>query len=480
MSAPDTTKSDTGAAKTVETGFKPIPEGLGRRGTSSNDIRETAERLKSTGVTQLHLAAEEGNADRVEQLLSKDKSELDLQDPDGMTALAIAAKNKNMDVVRVLLRWNPRTDLPDKARMTALHWAAQNGDVGIMEQLLAAGDSAKTSGTTSTRFDGGREVQGSTESTFLAITGAPTGTRDLGLDDRVRASEGQASGGPTANVDLLDSESRTPLYLASESGSVDAVRLLLERGADDRLRDERGRTPLEAAAVAGRKDVTGLLSDSWGTGSGSRGRARTYFLLPHFDTPPPPDGPLNLGTIIADPKTMQPLSPGGHIPPRSEWIHRKHSSGFRTTLAQTQTGQYGLWAKILGLNITAELSQAKDTSGVIEVGTLDDMFFVPPRDYLTDCVAALNDDFSRLKPVYMVTGMKIVRDASFARSSGTNINAKVEIASVGVNAGADVKQLLRESFVLAVRLSKISYKRSIFSRKPAELRISSYNRGAVF
>jgi hypothetical protein len=75
---------------------------------------------------------------------------------------------------------------------------------------------------------------------------------------------------------------------------------------------------------------------------------------------------------------MQPLSPGDHIPPRSEWIHHKRLSGFRTTLAQTQTGQYGLWAKILGLNITAKLSQAKDVIEVIEVGTLDDMFFVLP------------------------------------------------------------------------------------------------------
>jgi hypothetical protein len=94
-------------------------------------------------------------------------------------------------------------------------------------------------------------------------------------------------------------------------------------------------------------------------------------------------------------------------------------------------------------------------------------------------MAAMDNIFSRVGPVYMVTGMKIARDASFARSSATKINAEAEIASVGVNAGAYVKQLLPESFVLAVRLSKLHYKRSIFSRKPAELRISSYNDGAV-
>jgi ankyrin repeat protein len=565
MSAQATTKSDTAAAKTVETDFKPIPEGLGRKGTTFNDIPAAAERLKGARVTQLHLAVEEGNVDRVEQLLSKDKSELDLQDPDGMTALVIAAKNKNTDVVRVLLRWEPKMDVADKAGRTALHWAAQNGDAGIIEQLLSAGDSAKTSATTSTGFDTGGKVQGGSESRSIVSGGRGIGglaSGGLASGDQVRggdarggdarggdarggewsggqarggnarggewsgllasgglasgglasgglasgglASEGQGIGGVasrilvrggdarggqvTANVDLLDSESRTPLYLASESGSVDAVRLLLERGADDRLRDKRGRVPLQAAAVAGKKEVTGLLSGSGATGSGSKGRSRSYFLFPNFDTPPPPYGPLDLGAFIVDPREMQPLSPRNTIPPRPEWISRRLVSGFRTTLAQTETGQYGLWVKMLGRSISANLSPEKDVTEVIEVGTLEDISFVPPSDYLEDCMAAIGGVSSRVWPVYMVTGMKIARDASCTRSSATTIDAGSEVAGVGVsasasksvNASVNVKQLLRESFILAVSLSKLDYKRSILSRKPTELRISSYTRGALF
>lgn len=49
-------------------------------------------------------------------------------------------------------------------------------------------------------------------------------------------------------------ERHTPLCKAAVIGNVDAVRLLLERGADRSIQNSKGRTPLECAERAGHRD----------------------------------------------------------------------------------------------------------------------------------------------------------------------------------------------------------------------------------
>ena len=65
-----------------------------------------------------------------------------------------------------------------------------------------------------------------------------------------------------AVIDSVDEQGRTALYVASGSGYLDAVRWLLERGADPLIADFNGRTSIHAAAASGHASACEYLLDA--------------------------------------------------------------------------------------------------------------------------------------------------------------------------------------------------------------------------
>ena len=147
------------------------------------------------GNTPLHIAAEHGNAEAVQTLVSRHSSHevMSRVNADGLNALHLAAQNGHTQVAHELLNELPNlVVLGDQDTGNApLHYAAQAGHLAMVELLLARG----------------------------------------------------------ADVNARNSFQQTPLHFAASWNESSVVHRLLECGADPLAVDLEGTTPLEQARL---------------------------------------------------------------------------------------------------------------------------------------------------------------------------------------------------------------------------------------
>jgi ankyrin repeat protein len=151
-------------------------------------------------------------------------------------SVAEAAQSKDAATVKKLLKDGADVNAAQGDGMTALHWAALNGDVDMTSMLLYAGANvgAKT------------RIGGYTPLHLAAQVGHANVIAPL-----------VAAG---AQVTALTSTGATALMQAAHSGNADAVRILIENGADPNVKETaNGQTALMFAAAADRVDVVKLL-----------------------------------------------------------------------------------------------------------------------------------------------------------------------------------------------------------------------------
>ena len=138
------------------------------------------------GNTGLIIAIHEGAMETFDLLVSTPGIDLDKQSKNGNTAIMLAAWKSNVPAVRTLLKKGARVNQPG---WTALHYAASVGNEEIVALLLAK----------------------------------------------------------KAVVDALAPNKTTPLMMAARSGHIYTVKLLLDHGADVRLRNEWGMNAIDFA-----------------------------------------------------------------------------------------------------------------------------------------------------------------------------------------------------------------------------------------
>jgi cytohesin len=173
------------------------------------------------GSTLLHGAAEHGNVNLVEKLLSLGHP-ADPENEMGFTPLHIAS---SIDVKRVLLTAGANVNAFDEDGLTPLHTAAQQGAREEMELLLSFG--ASVSALTKkglTVLDVALLYEKSSDSTVLQTT-------KFLLDHGLGANDRNETGCST-------------LHYACIGLRVDAAMLLIKKGADVNSKDSVGGTPL--------------------------------------------------------------------------------------------------------------------------------------------------------------------------------------------------------------------------------------------
>jgi ankyrin repeat protein len=193
-----------------------------------------------TGGTSLHVAAEQGQLQRVERLLSKG-AEINALDGNGNAPLHLAVIYGHPEVAMLLVRSGADVHAKQKNKMggTPLFWAAQNGYKDLVALILE-----KSPGN-------GLECEDAWAVLSLA---ASAGHRDV--------VELLLSKGASANAKDNEGLGMTPLHFVArygrgESGKV--VELLLNKGAQINARDNQGRTPLSCAMQEGNKETAEVL-----------------------------------------------------------------------------------------------------------------------------------------------------------------------------------------------------------------------------
>src|SRR5712692_10034093 len=180
------------------------------------------------GVTPLALACEGGNAAVIGRLLT---AGADPNSPllGGQTALMTAARTGRPESVKLLIARGANVNAHEETRgQTALMWAAAEGHVAVIEELLQAG--------------------------------AELAAKSRGPIVQERASGNRVPiGGMRAGRERLDSF--TPLLFAVQFGHLEAVKALVDHGANVNDTAPDGTSALVMAIANGHYEVGGYLLD---------------------------------------------------------------------------------------------------------------------------------------------------------------------------------------------------------------------------
>jgi ankyrin len=160
-----------------------------------------------------------------------------------------AVRNRDLQVVRSLLKQRIDVNAPQGDGATALHWAARLDDLAIADILLRAGARAGTAND-----------NGATPLHLACIN------RSAAMVDRLLAA------GADANAAMLNGE--TVLMTCARGGNAKAVKALLVKGAHvNKKESAHDQTALMWAAAQRHSDVVRLLTEA---GADLRARSKVY------------------------------------------------------------------------------------------------------------------------------------------------------------------------------------------------------------
>lgn len=185
------------------------------------------------GRTPLHFAVADGNEAVVEVLTSYQGCNVTAYDNLFRTPLHWAALLGHAKIVHLLLERNTSGTIPsDSQGATPLHYGAQSNNaetVGVFLSHPSVKDEPDLEGRTAFMWAAGK-----------------------GSDDVIRTMLALA---PHIDINMADKYGGTALHVASLSGHVSTVKLLLEKGATVDSLDVMKHTPLFRACEMGYKDV---------------------------------------------------------------------------------------------------------------------------------------------------------------------------------------------------------------------------------
>lgn len=221
------------------------------------------------GFTALHFAAFNGDIQLIQFLLSKG-AEVDVENFDGNTPLAMAVKGHQLKAIRELVSGGASLEKSTTLGSTAIHHAASMGFIDCMLLLKELG-----ANTIFENNEAGSLLHWAAHSGSIPCVGAVL--YDLNIPVNVLDKHGGTAlmvaihtlqlevaaflleHGADPNL-AIPEDGTTALHVAVEFGSAEAVKLLCNCGADPQVKNSAGETPLSLAKTAGKTAAAAELS----------------------------------------------------------------------------------------------------------------------------------------------------------------------------------------------------------------------------
>ncbi|CAN1167229.1 Ankyrin repeat-containing protein At5g02620 [Linum perenne] len=269
-------KGDTVLHSSARSGnMAAVAEILAGNEEAEEELRLMLARQNQSGETPLYVAAEYGYVDLVREMIKYyDLADAGIKAKNGFDAFHIAAKQADLDVLRVLMEAYPELAMTvDLSNTTALHTAAMQGHIGIVNFLLEAGSSlatiARSNGKTALHS---AARNGHAEVVRALVTAEPaiaTRTDKKGQTALHMAVKGQKIdvvealiGASPESLNLLDNKGNTPLHIASRKGRAQTVKLLLQhKSTDTKVVNRTTETALDTAEKMGQDEVKAILQE---------------------------------------------------------------------------------------------------------------------------------------------------------------------------------------------------------------------------
>ncbi|KAK4351516.1 hypothetical protein RND71_030844 [Anisodus tanguticus] len=207
--------------------------------TGEEDLAELMIKQNSAGETALYVAAEYGYYQLVREMIHYyDLVAAGIKARNGYDALHIAAKQGDLDMVKVLMEAHPELSMTvDISNTTALHTAANQGHIEVVNYLLKA----ESSLATIAKSNGKTALHSAARNGHLQVLRALL-SKEPGIATR------------------MDKKGQTALHMAVKGQNLEVVEELIR--ADPSLInmvDNKGNTALHIAARKGRDQIVKLL-----------------------------------------------------------------------------------------------------------------------------------------------------------------------------------------------------------------------------
>lgn len=215
------------------------------------------------------------------------------------------------------------------------------------------------------------------------------------------------------------------------------------------------------------------------------GLTPTYHLPPHFELAPPPVGPLGLGSIVEDLRSLHVINSRLEIP--THQLHRHYTSGLQLTGPEMHTVKFDIWANFLsifGVDGEAGLLSQRAKEDTYKFDRLETISFIPTQDHIRQSVeqgeVPVYIKARDFKPVYLVTGLKIARKTPIGHKPQLEPGLPASFGATTSRLNEDTQTPASEGsgdFIVGIRFKKIMFRRQFpgAKRKVVE---EDFNKGA--